>query len=534
MTIEAKLRPDEIALVDIIRHPVLGPEFIRNIEVIPEDGTKEEWEKIWAERDIALDYYYIHTDYQILMNCDFNSYVSFCTARSVGKTEVLIDKIIFYLLNAFWGDEYIVFLAPNKVHVEPVFRKLTRWLRNNQFLKHLIDRRSINSASLDIKLKSGGVMDARIAGTSGTGANVVGLHTPVILIDESAYFPWGTWQELQRCLNEWMEGFQMIVAGVPDGRRDSSVLYYVDQKDPLFRSHNLASHRNPRWTADSELRAQEQFGGINSEDYLHMVLGEHGSPVWSVFDRVNMLFADYETHIKELRGEDMKENPQAGYRHIFEIPRIPTNAETVLIGIDLGYTDPTAVLIHYLSNDKWYQHARLKWVQIPYNDQEKLIASLAEKFNPGLMGIDEGSSGKAVIQHLFNDDKHKNRHFDQIIEPINFASTITIGQDEEGKDIKVRAKAHGVQYLQELTNTHKIVYPRRDEELISELERTTYTKSIQGQLTFKTATLHGGMRGGDHNLAALLSGFLAWYLRNESTFNLQQNKPRLLRPRWMV
>ena len=109
MALQVKLKEEEIALIDIIRHPILGPEFIRNFNSIPE----EEGVPIKFNNDL----YFEHRSYQRLMLCDFNPYITFCTARAIGKTESLVDKITFYLLNDFWPDQYITFLTPSKVHM---------------------------------------------------------------------------------------------------------------------------------------------------------------------------------------------------------------------------------------------------------------------------------------------------------------------------------------------------------------------------------------------------------------------------------
>ena len=155
------------------------------------------------------------------------------------------------------------------------------------------------------------------------------------------------------------------------------------------------------------------------------------------------------------------------------------------------------------------------------------------KFNSELIGVDEGGAGKATVQHLLNDEKYAKRKFPEKLIPINFASNFAIGLDEDGKEIKQRAKEFGVQYLQEKVNTHQIIFPESDDDLITELERTTYTKGPTGQLTFKTFTARGGERGSDHNLAALLSGFLAWYHRHDSLFHFEP-KPKLFRPKWII
>jgi hypothetical protein len=522
MSIQVKLKDEEIALVDILRHPTLGPEFIRNFNDIPEDPE--------LPINFNNDLYYEHTDYQKLMLCDFNSFVTYCTARAVGKTESLIDKLTFFLVNDFWPGYYITFITPSRVHLEPVFTKLRRWLKDNEFLRHLVTRNSINSGTFTIKLTSGGSLDCRIAGTTGTGQNVVGLHTPVVLIDEAAYFPWGTWSELQPIINHWMDGFQVIVAGVPDGRREKSVLYHVDQKDPLYTSHRISSHDNPRWDEAAEMRALEQYGGINSEDYIHMVLGEHGSPTFAVFDRELMKLENYETAVVELRGSMLKEDSQLGYKQILDLPGLPRNFEHVIFGVDLGYTEPTAIVVMYQSNEKWYQLARLNWFSVDYDEQRKLLMALDGKYNPAIIGIDEGSN-KAFVQLIMADEKYKDRKFSERIVPINFSASVAVGKDEDGEDLKLRAKEFSVQYLQQLTNLQKIVYTKQDEELITEFERTTYTKSIGGQITFRTYTQRGSDRGSDHNLAAYLSGFLAWYIKKESFFVIN-SRPKLAKATW--
>lgn len=522
--IQVKLKEEEIALIDIIRHPILGPEFIRNFNEIPEEPS--------LPLNIHSMLYYEHTGYQKLMLCDFNHFVGYCCARQIGKTESLIDKLIFYLINDFWPGFDIAFVAPNRTHMDLVFQKLRRWLQVNDFLKHLVNRGSVNSGSYSIRLASGGSLDCRIAGQTGTGQNVVGMHVPIVLIDEAAYFPWGTWEELQPILNQWMDGFQLVVAGVPDGRREKSVLYYVDQKATEFTHHRITSHMNPRYSQEEEERNLQQMGGIHGESYIHMVLGEHGSPTFSVFDRALMRIEPYDTVIQELRGADYNRDPQVAYKQILDLPALPRNFDHFLLGIDPGFTDPTAICGMYQVNEKWYQLFRLNWFGIEYPEQVKLIAYLDGKYNPSIIGIDDGSSGKALIQMLKTEEKYKDRKFKDKIIPIGFASTVTIGQDEDGNDLKVRTKQHGVEYLQQLTNNHKIVYSKYDDELLTEFERTTYTKAPNGMLAFRTLTERGSERGADHNLSAYLCGFLGWYLVHESLFNTPE-KSKLIGARWI-
>ena len=98
------------------------------------------------------------------------------------NSEVLIDKIMYYAVNNFFPTPTIAVATPNRVHMEPIWRKLNRWLSSHPFLRLL--RESTNSQVFKIFLKNGITIDFRIAGMSNLGSSVVGLHTPVLFVDE--------------------------------------------------------------------------------------------------------------------------------------------------------------------------------------------------------------------------------------------------------------------------------------------------------------------------------------------------------------
>ena len=509
-----KLDEEELALLEILRNPVWCGEFIRSYEN-PEMG----WE---------------YTDYQLEFMLDFSPYVSIIAGRAVGKTVTLIDKLAWLCLNKFW-DETIVYTVPNRVHLEPVFLRLTRWFRNHPFLKHLIGHKGVNSQSFTIKLLNNAVIDCRIAGQSGTGSNVVGLHVPVIILDESGFYNWGTFAELLPCLNTFQEGFQLIVSGVPTGMRERNVNYFADQKDPKFSKHRIPAHRNPRYSEDDEARNIKQYGGTESEDYIHLVLGEHGSPSYMLFDRNRMLIEDYSVFRGTMHGTKIKED--AGYidRFFSSLPPLPKRSARVMFGIDLGYTDPTIIHVLYkpVEDDPWRYLLRATMYQVKYPTQESIIDRLDSIYSPWLIGIDEGSSGKAVIQHFIADPQYKHKNYNERMLPIQFRSMIPIGLDEEGEEIQVRAKQFGMQLLQSKINNHDFCFSWKDEALISELERTTYKKTTTGEFVFTTITNRGGTRHGeDHNVAALLCAALAQYLAEEADLYLHKKRVKLYRPRW--
>lgn len=337
MPIVEKVGREDLALYEIIRHPILCGEFYRNLD-----------EPEWSDND--WEYTYYQREYL----GDFNNYVSLCCGRAVGKTVALTDYIIWLLTNNLF-DEYIVYTVPSKVHLEPVFFNLIKGFRNNNLLKHFIQpRRGINSSSYTITLMNSAQLVCRIAGQSGTGANVIGLHSPIVIVDEAGYYPWGTWMELQPVLNSWQEGHKLFVSGVPTGLRENNVLYYADEVDDSFSHHRTSAHENPRRTEEDERRDLKQYGGPSGEDYIHLVLGRHGSPVFAVFDRRLMKMESYPVYKTKING--IEENYSEIINKIALIPKIPENDLTIL-GVDLGYCYSANTEV--LTNKGWIKHENL-------------------------------------------------------------------------------------------------------------------------------------------------------------------------------
>jgi hypothetical protein len=516
LALKEKLTQEDLIVYEIFKNPVLFTEFLRN------------YDKMSFEEPFELVYY------QKELLCDFNSYVSTCSARAVGKTLTLSSEIVWLLVYSVFPEAYVVFTVPNKVHLDPVFMELIRQFRSNSLLKWFISPQGgINGSEFSIKLLNLSMLICRIAGQSGTGANVIGLHTPIVILDEGGYYPWGTWQELQPTLNTWVPGYKLMVSGVPTGLRENNVLYHVDMENSSYTKHRISAFQNPRFSKDDEDRALEQYGGVDGDDYIHFVKGLHGKPVFSLFDRSTFSIADYPVYKMTLNGIDMQTNLGEYINKLAMLPGVVDRSAKVLIGADLGYTEPTAISIMYMDNyGRFKFHARIRLDKVAYPIQERIIDYLDTKFNPSMWGVDKGSAGIGVIQNLVSRDEYASKNYEKRIIPIDFSSQIVLGMDEQGEEIKAKTKPFSVSVLQDYVNNHKITFTSTDQEMISELERMTYSKTPTGDIVYKTLTPKGGKKGEDHFTAALLCGVLAYYLNTEFIMNRPKQKP-LMQPTWL-
>lgn len=514
--IVAKPTEEDFILYDVLRHPVMCPEFIRNVDI--DSDYDEEFKFSWYQKEIL---------------CDFNPKVSICTARATGKT-VSLSSILMWILvfNVFPGD-YALYTVPSKVHLEPVFTELVRMFRSNSFLKNFMEKNAgINSSDYKITTLLGTTLMCRIAGQSGTGANLIGLHTPFIAADECGYFPWNAFQEMQPSENVWTNGHRMMVTGVPTGLRESNVLYMADQENPNYTKHRVSSYDNPRVRKEDIDKAINQYGGEDSDDFIHYVLGRHGRPVFSLFDR-NLMDLDVYPVIKlEIDGIKMGDNLDQIITKISSFPKISNSGYGCIMGIDLGYTEPTAIVIMYLDDkDRLKFHGRIKLSKVSYPIQEKVIDMLDTKFNPSIIGMDEGNIGKSVRQHLVQDSEYKHKNYESRLMSIDFSSQVNIGIDSEGKEINVKTKPFTVSILQDYSNNHKLIYSTTDMDMVSELERMTYSKNPNGDIAYRTLTDKGGKRGEDHFTAALLCGVGAYHLTTNRVSDVK--KVKLLTPSWI-
>lgn len=517
MPLKEKVTQEDLYLYEVLKNPVLCGEFINNLDKGQYD---EPFEFTWYQKEFL---------------CDFSPYVSICCGRSVGKTLALSNMITWVMINDIFPGDYVVYTVPGKAHVEPVFNALIRLFRINSLLKHfLLSGGGINHSELSLRLANTSNLLCRIAGQTNTGLPIVGLHSPFEIVDEAGYYPYGTWSELQPTLNSFTPGARMLVSGVPTGLRENNVLFHADQENSEFTKHRISALENPRFTEKDLQKAIETYGGKESDEFIHLVLGDHGKPVFALFDRNLMEISNYPVYKLVIDGPKLSNNIVDYYNRLMVLPSLPERDSVCIIGVDLGYTEPTAIYVMHLDRmGRFKFHAKIQLNKVDYFIQERLIDWLDTKYNPVIIGIDEGSAGKAVIPRLQEHEEFIHKDFKKRIIPIQFSGYTVLGMDSEGNEIKSKTKPFSVGVLQEYATNHKIVFSSTDLETITELERMTYTKSPSGDITYRTLTERGGKRGEDHFTSALLCATLAYYLEMES-LEFRPTRKKLIGVSWNI
>ena len=177
---------------------------------------------------------------------------------------------------------------------------------------------------------------------------------------------------------------------------------------------------------------------------------------------------------------------------------------------------------------------KLEWVKLVILFKKNLIDLLDSKFEPTIIGIDKGAGGQGIslIQHLTDDKEYIHKNYAKRVTPIEFNANISLGFDGNGEELKSLTKPFAITMLQDYCNNHKIVFSSTDLEMVTELERMTYTRNPSGQIVYKTLTPKGGKKGEDHFTSALLCGTLAYYMANDF-FLSRPEKKKLFSPVWI-
>jgi len=528
------LSEGDLAVLEIIEDPVLFSEFIRCTDEEIEQGTG------WH-----------YDNYQRKMLIDSSPYISIATGRTTGKTASMETKIIHTAVSNKYkkaSANEILLVVQNKAQLEPVFLRLINFFRRHQLLKHFVDRLGVNMSSHEIRLLNGCLIRCRIVGST-ADSNVIGLHVPCIYVDEGQVFNYVAWNSLMQCLTTWdtVEScgadFFLWVSGVPNGLREKNVLYECDQINEKFSRHNVSRLSSIRYTKQQHKTDLKQYGGESGDDYVHLVLGEHGSPAFSVFDRKLMRIEDYPVSVSILNNISLDQH-DGQFNDLLRAPDLPADIQKkydlIIAGIDAGFSnDPTIITVLWREKETltWREFVRIELRRIKYPLQAKIINWLDTIYGFNMIAVDAGHSGLALCQILQDEDgDFKSRNYIKRLIPVDFQANVVTGYDEDEKEIKDRVRKFTIQTLQKWSQNDQIIaFSTQDDDVISELERVGFTRDMLGQPKFFVYSSQGGQRGEDHILASLLTWVYGYYYKYYSPEKPTKGKySDLVRGGWLA
>lgn len=499
---------EEWAFVQIMTNPVLFREFI-NLDKItdPEDSWTglEEHERAWSSSTAT--------------------HLAMCCGRGVHKSTTMIELCFFWMVNEMYvpGDPGLLVYVPNKAQKDALFPKFRAAAETHWMIRRWANPNSINVQEGQIRFNNGFTFILRIAGSSGTEANVISLHCARIWVDEAQDFPWRAWRSLGNVLKWDIPWHMLWVSGVPNGVREENVLYECDQVDPEYVSWVIPQTAMSFWTPELELKRRHEYHAEieDTEDYKHYVLGQHGVPTFTVFDRSRFAKEDYKIE-KIVISQNMfdgtkRVDPDGVERyHINEVvmcPPLPTAYGTkpkVGIGYDPGYSpDPAVFFIMWQdpATGRWRNLVRYVFQRVEYGLQRMALAWLDTVYEFDFMGIDMGGVGKVQYQDLAGElSEYPDRKYMQRLYPVEFGGMIVVAatEDEKGEitEKKDLVKRVAVETLSRWAHEHRYAFANEDDDLMSELERTKATRTITGELVYKTEN--------DHQMAAMMCAIMAY------------------------
>lgn len=522
----SKEEESEWIVAQILAHPVLFREFINMDD--PYWQPLEDHERAWSACDA----------HWVVMSC----------GRNVRKTTAMIELLYWWVVNNRFipGDPGLFVVVPNKAQKDIIFPRIRAACEKHWLIKQFVDTNRINVAEGRIDFLTGFTFILRIAGSSGKESNVISVHNHRIWVDEAQDFPWRSWLSLQNVLKRDIPDYQVYVSGVPNGLRKENVLFETDQLDDRFISFNISQEAMSWWTPEVEYERRKEYKALqeDSEDYKHYVLGQHGAPTYAVFDRLRFSQEPSEVTLSIITQKMFDTSQKPDEKGVMEyhleevitptppLPLVNGIKPKVGIGYDVGYNpDPAVFFVMYQGADgRWRNLARYVLQRVEYALQRMSFAYLDSIYNFDFLGIDMGGPGKVQYQDLAGQlTEYSDFHYSERLYPMEFGSYIVVAaKDEKGEMIekKDQAKRVAVETTSRWVHEGKFVFAKDDDNLMSELERTKFTRTITGEPVYRTED--------DHQFAAMMCAIMAYEHKFGPPIIIKNEYvPKLISAKWL-
>ena len=414
--------------------------------------------------------------------------------RDVGKTSEIEISVLHNMLTSPHRQGLVATQREN--HLYPLMERIIRRVQETPiFAPNLV--RVTRAPSYCLRFTNDYVLWGRIGGLR--GVNFQGLHVDSIWVDEGQEMTDESWAELMQSLNT---GGSLWVYGVPNGRRNT---YYRMTQMPQFEKYRWPSYLNPDFTEEKRRELIQIYGGEKSADYIHKVLGEHGSPAYGAFDAE--LYQACSGPVSSYRIVEIKTKEASGSgvpRSTFHVALDEflselVHAGGVWVGADLGYAkDPTEIVGWADDGERISALFRIHLEGVTYDQQEQIFVKLNERLKLLGIGIDNGGSGVSVVHALWS----RGMEWRNLVQGYDFGGKLTVGFLEDGSEDRRPTKVFMTELIQRAMQRRAVLFapdPDREDQYIDH----SYSISPQGHIVYS--------KGNDHIVDADRCAFMRRY-----------------------
>ncbi len=463
-------------------------------------------------------------DYQIESLRHLGSTIHKCGAE-VGKTREIVAWTLWKMFTNPGGTGLIG--APQQTHLEEIIESLTDQFSWNPDLEKVLDRHKKHPHHA-IYLHNGFKVDFRPSGHDGEAYRGVHVRTFAIKDEAAKDKNKKQWSEFWRAMKPTAVA---KIYSVPDGDRSCEFFKLAQraagkQEGETVVSDKLLANLNfklfqwpktlmppPYWSTDRRQFYVDQYGGEDSPEYQHNVMGEDGDPENTVFPwhqlkycikeipeyralKVLVNSADNEVLVRGYRcrlgGAEAEPIPEtemlvdtsfrastffdADEEGESEFTRqIKAFFETVpgakRGGADLGFSgDPSELYVKNIIGKKERLVARLQMKHVTYDQQCQALDALDEVYGPQeslIWGTDFGNAGSAVAHDLQGLAIYEDKNYDDRLRGFMFESTTdnvaesgeTIIDAKTGKPARITLKELATDLLTKKMQRQELEYP---------------------------------------------------------------------------
>ena len=288
------------------------------------------------------------------------------------------------------------------------------------------------------------------------------------------------------------------------------MLYFADKKLSGWKKYRIPSHNNPFYSQADDLDNIREAGGTESDNYQQLVAAKHGAASFTVITRDQIkqeIFPFYQFRygsVEQTKGIDFTQH----------LERPELKGFTILCaGIDCGFTDPTIVSIMGLDKSGiWRMVLRYRIQRVESTTVEKIIDWLDSFYHFDTIGIDIGSGGGGaqIIHSFLYRDEFRKKNYDTRVIGVQFGERVAVGFDAGGKELVQTTKSLGASILVQKLQQSQLMLSEIDHEAVSQIERITKIKGINGDDKYFILSEKGnGPSNDDHLFASLICWAIA-------------------------